>query len=90
VGSITCAQHGDGLLPGSWGKWNRFRGKGIAGSGPPEKGKDRQLKPSKGRDNMKKDEGEEPIRTRWRRIGANRVSYHLIVFVFHMSVMQGF
>jgi hypothetical protein len=34
-----------------------------AGPGPPKRGKDRQLKPSEGRDNMEKDEEEQPIRT---------------------------
>ncbi len=32
-----------------------------AGPGLPERGEDRQLKPSKGGDNMKKEEEEEPI-----------------------------
>jgi hypothetical protein len=34
---------------------------GEAGPGLPERGKDRQLKPSEGRDNMKEDEEEQPI-----------------------------
>jgi hypothetical protein len=36
---------------------------GEAGPGPPEWGKDRQLKPSEGRDNTEKDEEEQPIQT---------------------------
>jgi hypothetical protein len=35
---------------------------GRSGPGLPERGKDRQLKPGEGRDNMEKDEGEQPIR----------------------------
>ncbi len=38
-------------------------GGGEAGPSPPERGKDRQLKPSKITDNMEKDEEEQPIRT---------------------------
>ncbi len=41
-----------------------LEGGGEARPGPPEREKDRQLKPSEGRDNMKKEEAEEePIRT---------------------------
>jgi hypothetical protein len=36
---------------------------GEAGTGLPEREKDRHLKPSEGRDNMGKDEEEQPIRT---------------------------
>jgi hypothetical protein len=32
------------------------------GPGPPERGKDKQLMPNKGRDNMGKDEEEQPSR----------------------------
>ncbi len=52
---------GNRLLPGPSGKWGQIRGRGGAGPGPPERGKDRQLKPSKGRDNMKEDEEEQPL-----------------------------
>jgi hypothetical protein len=38
-----------------------LEGRSKAGPGPPERGEDRQLKPSIDRDNMKK-EDEEPIR----------------------------
>ncbi len=38
-------------------------GGGEAGPGLPDWGKDRQLKTGKGRDNMEKDEEEQPIRT---------------------------
>jgi hypothetical protein len=56
-----------------------IEGAGEAGPGPPEMGKGRQLEPSKGGDNMEKDEEEQPNRMFCRRIGANRVSSHLIV-----------
>ncbi len=35
-------------------------GGGEAGPGPPERGKDRQLKPGEGWDNMEKDEEKQP------------------------------
>jgi hypothetical protein len=35
---------------------------GKAGLGLPERGKERQLKPSRDEDNMRKEEGEEPTR----------------------------
>jgi hypothetical protein len=55
-----------------------------------ERGKDRQLKPSEIRDNMEKDEEEQPIQTWWRRIGANRSRSHFIVlFILFMSVIAG-
>jgi hypothetical protein len=38
-------------------------GGGEAGPSPPERGKDKQLRPSEGRDNMEKDEEEQPIGT---------------------------
>jgi hypothetical protein len=38
-----------------------LRGGDEAGPGPPERGKDRQLQPGEGRDNMEKDEEEPPI-----------------------------
>jgi hypothetical protein len=38
-------------------------GGGEGGSGLPERGKDKQLMPRKGRDNMEKDKEEQPIWT---------------------------
>jgi hypothetical protein len=39
-------------------------GEGVeAGPSPPERGKDRQLKPNEDRGNMEKDEEEQPIQT---------------------------
>jgi hypothetical protein len=38
-------------------------GGGEGGPGPPERGKDKQLIPNKGGDNIGKDEEEQPIRT---------------------------
>jgi hypothetical protein len=38
-------------------------GGGEGGPGLPERGKDKQLMPSKGRDNMEKDEEEQPNQT---------------------------
>ncbi len=38
-------------------------GGGEPGPGPAEKGKERKLKPSEGRDNIEKDEEEQPIQT---------------------------
>jgi hypothetical protein len=40
-----------------------MEGGGEGGRGPPERGKDKQLMPSKGRDNMEKDEEEQPNQT---------------------------
>ncbi len=45
----------------TWENGTGLEGGGGAGPGPPKREKDRQLKPSEGGDNMKK-EGE-PIRT---------------------------
>ncbi len=44
------------------------------GPGPPGCGKDKQSVLNEGRDNMGKDEEDQPSRRWWRRIGANRVS----------------
>jgi hypothetical protein len=57
-------------------------GGGEGGSGLPKRGKVKQLMPRKGRDNMEKDKEEQPNRT-WRRVGANRVSSHLIGLKFY-------
>ncbi len=85
--TCKCAWHGKGLLPerdvAGLGRRDE------AWPGLPEIGKDRQLEPSEGRDNMEKDEEEQHIRKRWRRISANRVSSHLIPFVFYISVIAG-
>jgi hypothetical protein len=59
----NCARRGNVQLPGSREKWNRFRGRGQVRPRPLERGKERQLKPSEDRDNMKKEEEEEPIWT---------------------------
>jgi hypothetical protein len=56
----------------------KIGGGGEGGPGPPERGKDKQLMPSKGGDNMEKDKEEQPNWTLWRRVGENRVSSHLI------------
>ncbi len=40
-----------------------LEGGGKAGPGSPERGKDRQLKPSRDGDNMKKEKEDEPSRT---------------------------
>ncbi len=45
------------------GNGTGLEGGGEARPGPPERGKDRQLKPSEDRDNMERGEEEEPIRT---------------------------
>jgi hypothetical protein len=54
-------------------------GGGVEGGpGPPEKGKEKQLMPSKDGDNMEKDQEAQPNQACWRRIGVNRVGNHLI------------
>jgi hypothetical protein len=55
---------------------------GEGGLDPPERGKDQQLMPNKGRDNMWKDKEDQTSQTLWRRIGANRVSSLLIKLNF--------
>jgi hypothetical protein len=53
-------------------------GGGEGGPGPPERRTEKQLMPSKGGDNMEKDEEEQPNRMYWRRVGVNRVSGHFM------------
>jgi hypothetical protein len=50
-------------LPGSRENGTGLEGGSKARPGPPERGKDRQLKPSKDGNNMKKEEEEQPIWT---------------------------
>ncbi len=47
---------------------------GEGGPVPPERGKDKQSVPNKGRNNMGEDKKNQPSRMWWRRIKANRVS----------------
>jgi hypothetical protein len=61
VFSVPDMEMGCCIDPGRNG--TSLKGGGEAGPSLPKMGKDRQLKPSKGRDNMKKDEQEEPIWT---------------------------
>ncbi len=77
-----CAQRVSVLLPGVWGEWGHHGGRGEGGPSPPGGGKDKQSVPNKGRDNMGKDEEDQPSRTWWRRIGAYRVSSLLIKLNF--------
>ncbi len=60
-----------------------------SGPSPPERGKDKQSKPSKGRDNIGKEEEEQPSWTGWRRIGTNRVSSLLTELNF-VNMITGF
>jgi hypothetical protein len=45
--------------------------------------------PNKGRDNMGKDEEQQPSRTRWRRIGAKRMS-SLLIELNSVNMIAGF
>jgi hypothetical protein len=57
---VPDMETGSCLDPGENGTC--LEGGGKAAPGPPERGKNRQLKPSEDRNNMKKEEEEEPIR----------------------------
>ncbi len=61
--NCDCAEHRNGLLPWSERNGVSMGGGAEGGPGPPERGKDRQLMPSKGGDNMEKDEEEQPNQT---------------------------
>jgi hypothetical protein len=50
-------------LPYSLAQSFYIKSLGEGGPGPPERGKDKQSMPSKGRDNMEKDEEEQSNRT---------------------------
>jgi hypothetical protein len=63
-----------------------LEGGGEAGPSLPERGKDRQLKPSGDGDNMKKKK-KSPFRCNRGGSAANRVSSRLITPVFNMSVI---
>jgi hypothetical protein len=67
-----------GCCLGSEGNGVSVGGKCEGGPGPSERGKDKQLMPSKNGDNMEKDEEGQSNWACWRRSGANRVSNHLI------------
>ncbi len=71
-----------GCCLGSEGNWVSVGEGGERGPGPPDSGKDKQSVPNEGRDNIGKDKEDQPSRMWWRRIGANRVSSHLIKLKF--------
>ncbi len=63
IAGITVPDVGTGCCLGPERNGVSMGGWGEGGPDLPERGKDRQVKPSKGRDNMKKDEEEQPNRT---------------------------
>jgi hypothetical protein len=72
-----------GCCLGSEGNGVSMGGGGEGGPELPEMGKDKKSMPSKGGNNMEKDEKEQSNRAWWRRIGANRVSSQLIKLNFY-------